>query len=562
MNEKIVTTVNNEELPISKTRLFENKYYKIGDNSIENSGDCYCINGKYYRFEKGGVVYDNTSKSYILKNSSILYGLIEDNQMGHFQNSNNVLIAENADGYPVHAVSEDVLIKNKAFREELSTGGYYHISRKTTRQFLEIRRPAQEYKTSLPYDSKGRLDYHIQRYNELYNSEILDAPTKIGGLLKDYTFGFEFETTKGFIPKRINDKLGLIPLRDGSISGIEYVTIPLQGAKGVQTLSDVTKVLKDRTVYDDSCALHMHIGNVPRTKEFILAFFKLTAYIQDDIFDLFPLYKKYNFRIKNKNYSKPYPVFDLMSKMDSSITSVNLDKNFNVLFEYLTEGVSFSSYGCDLNNVNTHPSDEGGNQKWNIKRRYHIHNLIPLIFGNKTTIEFRIHTPTYDISKISMFLLLNTILIDYAAQNTNLILQTNVLSSKHSDDKLVSIIKDYCDRSGIVFKHSMYSSLCAYIIERKQETCTLSREKGVMFNEDDYRDLPPYINWKKPVFVAQSTDTSSMVNSIIASYPSEVLTDFGLDSFFAQQAADTQAETIAAVAAQIGAIVNSNHDIF
>ena len=161
-----------------------------------------------------------------------------------------------------------------------------------------------------------------------------------------------------------------------------------------------------------------------------------------------------------------------------------------------------------------------------------------------------------------MFLLLNTILIDYAAQNTNLILQTNVLSSKHSDDKLVSIIKDYCDRSGIVFKHSMYSSLCAYVLERKQETCTLSREKGVMFNEDDYRDLPPYINWKKPIFVAQSTDTSSMVNSIIASYPSEVLTDFGLDSFFAQQAADTQAETIAAVAAQIGAIVNADHDIF
>jgi hypothetical protein len=44
-----------------------------------------------------------------------------------------------------------------------------------------------------------------------------------------YTFGLEFETAGGFIPQHQLYELGLIPLRDGSIKGIEftsYVTSP------------------------------------------------------------------------------------------------------------------------------------------------------------------------------------------------------------------------------------------------------------------------------------------------------------------------------------------------
>ena len=56
--------------------------------------------------------------------------------------------------------------------------------------------------------------------------------------------------------------------------------------------------LNKRTEFDDSCALHLHIGNIPRTPEFILAFYKVMSFFEDEMYEMFPLYKKYNFEIK------------------------------------------------------------------------------------------------------------------------------------------------------------------------------------------------------------------------------------------------------------------------
>lgn len=40
-------------------------------------------------------------------------------------------------------------------------------------------------------------------------------------------------------------RLGLIPLRDGSITGLEYATIPHRGIKGVAALKESIEVLKN-----------------------------------------------------------------------------------------------------------------------------------------------------------------------------------------------------------------------------------------------------------------------------------------------------------------------------
>jgi hypothetical protein len=278
-------------------------------------------------------------------------------------------------------------------------------------------------------------------------------------------------------------------------------------------------------VYDDTCALHLHIGNIPRTKEFILAFFKMTMYIQDDIFQMFPLYKKYNFKLKNKNYSKPYPTYDLLSKMDSSIKNNNIDYNFNVLFEYLTEGVSFSEYDNDLNNVHSHPSDTNGNQKWNIKKRYHIHNLIPLIFGNKTTIEFRIHTPTYDMTKISMFLLLNTILVDYTKLKQDKILKNNSLHPIYDKNKIISIIKEYCNMLNISYKYSIYHKLAIYIECRNNSSEVLNKQFGVMYSEEKHVNLKPTILWdlSEELTIKPSTFSFSDISDAILQVNTSIL---------------------------------------
>jgi len=129
--------------------------------------------------------------------------------------------------------------------------------------------------------------------------------------------------------------------------------------------------LKYRTEYDKSCSFHLHLGNVPRTPEFITAFTKLTLGVQDEIFSMFNLYKKYNFKYKNKNYSAPYDTFNMLNKLDKVITSKNLISNFNTIFTYLSEGYPlehFKDIG-DLSQVNHHPKDPNGSQKWNVNTR-------------------------------------------------------------------------------------------------------------------------------------------------------------------------------------------------
>ena len=47
-----------------------------------------------------------------------------------------------------------------------------------------------------------------------------------------YTFGLEFETSQGYVPEDVCYRDGLIPLRDGSITGPEYSTVVLKGGEG------------------------------------------------------------------------------------------------------------------------------------------------------------------------------------------------------------------------------------------------------------------------------------------------------------------------------------------
>jgi len=59
-----------------------------------------------------------------------------------------------------------------------------------------------------------------------------------------YTFGLEYETSVGIIPEDICFRDGLIPLRDGSISGNEYSTVVMAGNDGFNLLHQQLKTLR------------------------------------------------------------------------------------------------------------------------------------------------------------------------------------------------------------------------------------------------------------------------------------------------------------------------------
>ena len=503
--EKKVITIKGEEVPISQCRKFNKLYYKIGDINIQNSGDCYLVNNKCYREETGLVVYNYSVKQYVLLDNSMFQGvvdIIEDKLIVGYFNSNfkySKIIDKNNNSY--YLFNPELFKDNKEYREQLSTGDFYHISRLPAYKFNTIVLPNKNYKYSLPYDSKGIIEHHLKGY-ESYNPEISKSIKNYAPLLENLSFGLEFETTKGFIPNRILNQYGLIPLRDGSISGIEYVTVPMQGEKGLQCTVDILKVLKERTEYsDETCSLHLHLGNIPRTKEFILAFFKVGIKIQDEIFKMFPLYKKYNYHIKNKNYSAPLPTYEILSQLDPIIDSRNIDENFGVLYKYLSMGQDFKSVGNSLENVLSHPADPNGNQKWNIKFRYYLFNIIPLIFGNKQTIEFRIHTPTYDVNKILPFIFMNALIVNFTIKNQERILKNKSFLNNYDLFNILSYQIDSCDISNT---SSFRDLICDYI-ERRKGNCERQILKGNILGTESEIHSPTHINWLNNQRVKEST---------------------------------------------------------
>ena len=496
--EKKVITIKGEELPISQCRKFNKLYYKLGDINIQNSGDCYLINGKCYREETGLIVYNYSIKEYVILNDNLLQGVVDvaDGNLiiGYFNNNTKYSKITDKNGKSHWLYNVEIFNNNKEYREHLSTGNFYHISTLQAWKFNKIEFPNKNYKYSLPYDSKGIIGNNLKNYNENYNPEISQNIKNYAPLLENLSFGLEFETTKGHIPDRVLNQYGLIPLRDGSISGIEYVTVPMEGEKGLQCTADILKELKKRTSYsDETCSLHLHLGNIPRTKEFILAFFKVGMKIQDEMFQMFPLYKKYNYHIKNKNYSAPLPTFEILSQLDPIIDSRNIDENFGILYKYLSMGQDFKSVGNNLENVLSHPADPNGNQKWLVKCRYFLYNLVPLIFGNKQTIEFRIHTPTYDVNKILPFIFMNSLIVNFVIRNQKLILnRKNFINSYGLLDILYMQIDQYDIPNRNTFKDLMYS-----YIEIRKNYCERQILKGNIVGTESEIPSPTHINWLK-----------------------------------------------------------------
>lgn len=472
---KNVITVSNKKVAADKCVAQGSRFYEIGKINIENSGDCYHIDGRMCFVDKGEAVFEITTNQYVNPLTTLVVkGVLKvNNDLSYeevwFKPSIFNVTIEHPDGKKLTGISESSISKNPEFVEDMSSVSFTHISLKKVSSLSKLSTPPRSYKDSLDYGANGRNEEmtEIIKNIEFSKTSEFNAFTK---LIEGRTFGVEFETVKGVIPERLLPSTGLIPLRDGSIAGIEYSTGILSGEKGIQMLINACDELSTRTDYDNSCALHFHIGGIPRTKEFILAAHLVTLKIQKELFSYHPVYKEDNMRIKSKNYCKGYDLNYFLSTYDRSINAKNIDRNFDVLFQYLSQGRSLNNYGNKLSNVKSHPADESGRQKWHIRTRYHVINFIPLLFTNFSTLEFRIHLPDSNKHSVIANLLINMAIVKYAEMHTDTILSAcpatltldDIISSvcnSHTREYLISHMQsmratkeDYARRNLIMFQ--------------------------------------------------------------------------------------------------------------
>lgn len=496
---KKVITVKGIEVARDKCRRIDSEYYAVGDTKIKGSGDCYLINERYYREDTGYIVYDESVQEYVISSVNVTTGVIgiKDGKllMGSFSKDPLYNVTLHTDKGTFVVMKESIVSENRAYRLHIGHDSYYSIESCPARHFSRLPSLTREDKYNLPYNCDGVID----RYKEHYDKSSLkysEADEKYAAALKDLTFGLEFETVGGKVPTKYCDSLGLIPLRDGSIAGLEYATIPYQGVKGLAATKFSCDVLEKYTRYDDNCSLHLHIGGMPRNKEFLVALFKTLCILQDEMYSLFPLYKKYNFGVKQKNYTKMLPNSSILG-MDRVIDSKNIDYNFDVLFKFLSMGIGMDTYGHDLDAVKSHPSDPGGRSKWNIRSRYHWVNMIPIVFGNKQTIEFRIHTPTHDYDKVKAYLFMCAGIINYVKDNYANILKGNL--PRTLEDVIYSAYSS--DRS-------LMSNLSRYISTRRDTTYAQNSDGNMKGNEKGIK-VPD-------IFASDSTN--DYLNRLLGSY--------------------------------------------
>lgn len=212
-----------------------------------------------------------------------------------------------------------------------------------------------------------------------------------------YTFGLEFETSMGYIPQEICFRDGLIPLRDGSISGIEYSTVVLEGNRGLNLLKQQLDTLKKYTVFNKECALHIHMGGFPVTPIHIFVLYTLWHYMETDL-ECEGYIPALSFRTAEyKNNQKDY--CSKLPKVDT----------FESLYKLIVDKKFMGSL------VQPHPADIGKRAKWNIKTRYFGLNLVNMLcYKGPKTVEFRFLRPSFNYRKITLWLYILNAVLKYA----------------------------------------------------------------------------------------------------------------------------------------------------
>lgn len=254
----------------------------------------------------------------------------------------------------------------------------------------------------------------------------------------EYSFGIEFETSQGVLSPEVQDQVRLCAVGDRSIGAAEYVTPPMMGDSGVEMLKLMCEALNKKTLVDDRCGLHVHVGSLftptlkqsePKavqspsfSKEYFINIIRLCCYIEEELFMAMPksrkptLYHCHSIRrfegINKTNYASFLGAFIFGQKEHW------VDENGNELPQW-----DFDDYKLSANrNAN------GNVGQW-ADGRYKWLNLIPSFFNNKVkTTEFRIFSPTTVFDKTYAYLLTSLALV-YVADNCGSIIKKGMVLS-------------------------------------------------------------------------------------------------------------------------------------
>jgi len=470
---KIVTTFDGTKAPRRKCRHIHGKYYEM-------NRQCFKVGEKYNRINNGKITLDHENRKYVLKGTTgLTYGVVGRNdddswKYGYFSPNITKNVRLEPKGMSgERCLSEDIATK-LGYAEVISTGDFIDLKqyrgseKKDVQEYITQKKtqPREFYSFPIHYGA-APLIRTFDEYFKYFEPSGRHIPRNIEHNIRRFTFGIEYETARGTIPERLLYKNGLIACRDGSIGGFEYVTIPMSGRKGLQAIQNQCELLQKYCVMDHLCSLHIHLGGYPISKESVVAIYRLLVQLQDELYTMFPHHYRDTSYFKRMNYCGSLKAVGMASGIEGA---------FERIYEILTNGSSrFHGFNGD-----PHPMDTSGEHKWNISPRYKWASLIPLIFGGRNTVEFRMHTPTKNPDKVINWLFIISAILSYAMDNMDELTKPRL--SKNVN--LMNIIQTtYSDSS-------MSKTLCDYINYRKKQFSDMDDSLGEAEVTNDDRALP------------------------------------------------------------------------
>lgn len=342
---KVITTIQGKKEYRRNCCFIDNKYY------LKNE-DVFLVNNQWYRVETGKIVYDHEQKEWILKNKNPLINGIVD-----FKNNEAVIgyytanyfknCRVNHEKYGTIACIDVALVQDEGWFEDISSNIWYRVTAvsKESRQKMQSIRTAERGFTNRGYnieENAGDFENKKKSYKE-FSTVISKEVRRYAKFLGDITYGGEFEAIMGNVNDITQHKHGVVICRDGSLAGgagPEVVTVPMEGAKGVQNIINLCYELQKTVSIDINCSLHYHFGNIPLNREFIVALYVLSYKIQNDIFQMFPFYKTDPRGVKQKNYCQKLKKMAIHPCKDCTKEAYDefIKDGFLKIFTFLSDG--------------------------------------------------------------------------------------------------------------------------------------------------------------------------------------------------------------------------------
>jgi len=362
--ENTVKTYNGEIARKKDCRFIKGEFY------IKNK-QCFEIDGTWYRINSGYIALDHETKKYaLIKGSSMIKGIVsyskeEDNiVLGYFTPNNftNVRVSTQSGEYI--AINKEIL--NDGFYFNLYNLIYIHHSINKSSTWNKINDSfnlSNNRYRDLVYNLRHVSEDKIAKLKEYSLGRLhkYSAPENITKMVKylpsEYTYGIEFETFSGMVPEDELASGGLVPLRDGSIRGIEYATIPYSSLNIGKAVSLACNTLNQFVKMSHNESLHLHIGGMKNiNEEYVGILYTLCCILENEIYSMFPKYyaETSKFKSRGKDYNKPL-VRALVDK--DPITT------FSNISTYLSSGKKYGGFGSN------HPSDPDGSHKWQVEAR-------------------------------------------------------------------------------------------------------------------------------------------------------------------------------------------------